>query len=123
MAATSTPLVWDFYREVSGAEGLGSCLEYFTEDAQSLYLADGLKTRLSFVEEGHWADAEPGSEITILADTPSLSAWDHALTGQLFGVGQRLSVDHKSHQNLAGGLSHAQIEVAQKALPGFLIVG
>ena len=87
MAATSSPLVWDFYREVSGAEGLGSCLEYFTEDSQSLYLADGLKTRLSFVEEGHWADAEPGSEITILADAPDLSAWDHALTGQLYGVG------------------------------------
>ena len=87
MAATPSPLVWDFYRAVDGAEGLGSCLEYFTEDAQSLYLADGLKTRLSFVEEGHWADATPGSEIEILADTPSLSAWDHALTGQLFGVG------------------------------------
>ena len=87
MAATTAPLVWDFYREVDGAEGLGSCLEYFTEDSQSLYLADGLKTRLALIEEGHWSEAEPGSEITILEDAPSLSAWDHALTGQLFGVG------------------------------------
>lgn len=87
MAATTTPLVWDFYREVSGASGLGSCLEYFTEDSQSLYLASGLKTRLAMVEDGHWEDAEPGAEIGILEDTPSLSAWDHALNGQLFGVG------------------------------------
>lgn len=87
MAATTTPLVWDFYREVSGASGLGSCLEYFTEDSQSLYLADGLATRLAMVEDGHWEDAVPGEEIVILSDTPSLSAWDHALNGQLFGVG------------------------------------
>ena len=87
MAATTSPLVWDFYREVEGAEGLGSCLEYFTTDSQSLYLADGLKTRLAMVEDGHWSDAEPGAEITILSDAPSLSAWDHALTGQLYGVG------------------------------------
>ena len=87
MSTTPSPLVWDFYREVSGAEGLGSCLEYFTEDSQSLYLADGLKTQLAVVDAGRWADAEPGDEITILEDAPTLSAWDHALTGQLFGVG------------------------------------
>lgn len=87
MAATTTPLVWDFWREVEGAEGLGAALEYFTEDSQSLYLAGGLKTRLAMVEDGHWSEAEPGAEITILSDTPSLSAWDHALTGQLYGVG------------------------------------
>lgn len=87
MAATTAPLVWDVYREVEGAEGLGSCLEYFTEDSQSLYLADGLKTRLAKIDAGHWSEAEPGAEITILEDTPERSAWDHALTGQLFGVG------------------------------------
>ena len=87
MAASPSPLVWDFYREVEGAEGLGSCLEYFTEDSQSLYLADGLKTQLAMVEDGHWSDAVPGDEITILEDTPTLSAWDHALNGQLYGVG------------------------------------
>ena len=87
MAATTAPLVWDFYREVEGAEGLGSCLEYFTEDSQSLYLADGLKTQLAMVEEGHWSDAEPGDEITILEAPLTASAWDHALTGQLYGVG------------------------------------
>lgn len=87
MAATTSPLVWDFYREVEGAAGLGSCLEYFTTDSQSLYLASGLKTRLAMVEDGHWSEAEPGSEITILEAPLSASAWDHALTGQLFGVG------------------------------------
>ena len=87
MSATTSPLVWDFYREVEGATGLGSCLEYFTTESQSLYLAGGLKTQLALIEDGHWSEAEPGDEITILTGTPTLSAWDHALTGQLYGVG------------------------------------
>ena len=87
MAATTVPLVWDFYRAVSGAEGLGAVVEYFTEDSQSLYLADGLKTRLAKIDEGHWSEATPGSEITILEDAPSLSAWKHPLNGQLYGSG------------------------------------
>lgn len=87
MSATTAPLVWDFYRAVDGAEGLGACVEYYTEESQSLYLADGLKTRLARVEDGHWSEAEPGDEITILDGEPQLSAWDHALNGQLFGVG------------------------------------
>ena len=89
MAATTMRLVWDFYRAVDGAKGLGSCLEYFTEDSQSLYLAGGLRTRLAVVDEGHWSDAEPGSEIEILADEPELSAWDHALMVELEAAGLR----------------------------------
>ena len=88
MAASPSPLVWDFYRAVPNAAGLGSCLEYYTEDAQSLYLADGLKTRLSKVHEGHWSDAGLSALEYDILDTPlTASAWDHALTGQLFGVG------------------------------------
>lgn len=88
MAASPAPLVWDFHRYVRGAAGLGSCLEYYTEDAQSLYLADGLKTRLQVVEEGHWSDSPLSEqEIEILDLNLSASAWDHALTGQLYGVG------------------------------------
>lgn len=87
MAQTNTPLVWDFYREVPSATSLGTCLEYYTGDAQSIYGGPFLYTRLSFVEDGHWADAELGSQKTITYMGPSVSAWDHALTGQLYGVG------------------------------------
>ena len=86
MAATTTPLVWDFYREVDGAEGLGSVVEYYDEQSQSLYLASGLKTTLATVEDGHWSEAEVGEEITLSEDDYTATAWDHPLTGQLFGV-------------------------------------
>ena len=86
MAATSNPLVWDFYRAVPDAEGLGTVTEYYDEWSQSLYLADGLKTQTAVVEDGHWSAAEPGPEITISADAFTLSAWDHPINGQLYGA-------------------------------------
>ena len=86
MAATNTPLVWDFYRAVPAAEGLGSVVEYYDEASQSLYLASGLKTQLATVEDGHWSEAEPGPEITISSETFTASAWDHPITGQLYGA-------------------------------------
>ena len=86
MAATTTPLVWDFYRAVDGAEGLGSVVEYYDEWSQSLYLASGLQTTTAVVEDGHWSDAEPGDEITLSDEDFTASAWDHPMTGQLFGT-------------------------------------
>ena len=87
MARTTTPLVWDFWREVEGADGLGAVVEFFSTDAQSLYLASGLQTQVSQVQDGHWSEAEPGPEIGLISGQPSASAWDHPSTGQLFGVG------------------------------------
>ena len=86
MAATQSPLVWDFYRAVPDAEGLGSVVEYYDEWSQSLYLASGLKTQLAVVEDGHWSESDPGPEQTISIDPYTATAWDHPLTGQLYGA-------------------------------------
>ena len=86
MAATSNPLVWEFYRAVPDAEGLGAVVEYYDEWSQSLYLASGLKTQTAVVSAGHWSAAVPGAEITISEDGFTLSAWDHPMTGQLDGA-------------------------------------
>lgn len=87
MAASPTPLVWDFYREVPGASGLGSVIEYFTEDAQSFYLDGGLQTRVSKVDAGHWSEAVPGEQIELIPTVPTATAWDHPASGHLYGVG------------------------------------
>ena len=86
MAATTTPLVWDFYRAVPDAEGLGSVVEYYDEWSQSLYLASGLKTQTAIAEDGHWSESDPGPEQTISSADYTASAWDHPLTGQLYGA-------------------------------------
>lgn len=84
MAATTQPLVWSFFRQVSGAEDLGAVVEYSTEETQSLYLADGLKTRTAQISEGHWSDATPGAEITVSADDFTAAGWDHPDPTQLY---------------------------------------
>lgn len=86
MASTTAPLVWDFYRAVPDAEGLGSVVEYYDETSQSLYLASGLKTQLAIIESGHWSESAPGDEITISSDAFTASAWDHPMSGQLYGT-------------------------------------
>ena len=91
MAATTTPLIWDVVDVLGGIEnaGLGALVDYFTEEYQLLYLAGGLKTMTGEVSEGHWKDASLDNthQIELLDGEPSLSAWDHPLNGELFGVG------------------------------------
>ncbi|MBR2583124.1 MAG: hypothetical protein IKD61_06995 [Oscillospiraceae bacterium] len=84
MAATTQPLVWAFYRQLSGADGLGGVVEYSDEETQSLYLADGLKTRTAQISEGHWSDATPGAEISVSADDFAAAGWDHPEPTQLY---------------------------------------
>lgn len=86
MAATTAPLVWDFYRAVDGAAGLGTVAEYDDESSQSIYLASGLQTRVAQISAGHWSDAEPGDEIEITPDDFDATAWDYPIVGQLFGT-------------------------------------
>ena len=86
MAATTQPLVWDFFRQVSGADGLGGVAEYDDESTQSLYLADGLKTRTAQISEGHWSDATPGEEITVSEDAFTATRWDQPAASWLYGA-------------------------------------
>lgn len=89
MAATTTPILWDCYRQLSGAEGLGACLEYYDTSAQSLYLAGGIQTRTGNVEDGHWSEQELGDEIEISDEVYEATAWDHPFTGLLVGCGDQ----------------------------------
>lgn len=86
MATTPTPLVWDFYRQVEGAKGLGGVAHYWDEMSQSLWLSSGIKTNVASVPEGHWETAT--IEDTIDVGTPKYDSLvlDHPYNGVLFGV-------------------------------------
>lgn len=87
MAASERPLVWDFYRKVDDVGRLGGTVHYYTEEAQSLFLQNGLSTRLTTVPEGHWEDTEWDLTQVITEDQYSTLRLDHAYNGTLFGVG------------------------------------
>lgn len=85
MATTPAPLVWDFYRAVPAA-GLGGTVHYYDEESQSLYLSEGLATRVATVEDGHWGEAVPGDVIQITDDQWTSLRLDHPSNGTLYGV-------------------------------------
>lgn len=86
MATTPHPLVWEFYRQVEGAEGLGGVAHYWDEDSQSLWLSSGIKTNVASVPEGHWETAEVEETINIGSPAYTSLELDHAYNGVLFGV-------------------------------------
>lgn len=90
MAASERPLVWDFYRAVGSASGLGGTVEYYEESGQSIWLdSQGLTTEITTVEEGHWDKAEWSEDIEIMSDDHSLLALDHPSNGVLYGAAVR----------------------------------
>lgn len=79
-------LVWDFYREVSGASEVGAVEHYYDEESQSLYLnaTGGLATQVAEVDNGHWVDSIPGNERIITDDTFEAIRLDHPSNGVLY---------------------------------------
>ncbi|MEG1758363.1 MAG: hypothetical protein RR235_07910 [Oscillospiraceae bacterium] len=85
MAASTAPLIWDFYRDV-GVGSPGGLVHYFDEDSQSLYLNTGIKTKTAKVPNGHWKTAVPGAAASVSAIAYSDLRLDHAANGTLYGV-------------------------------------
>lgn len=86
MAETPHPLIWTHLREVDGTTGLGGVVHYYDEEAQSLYLNNGLATSITVVSEGRWMDAVYSDEIRITDDPWDVLRWDHPSNGTLYGV-------------------------------------
>lgn len=86
MATTTSPLVWDFYREVEGPSGLGGVVHYYDEMSQSLWLSSKIMTNVANVLEGHWETTNVEDTIDIGTPSYNLLATDHAYNGVLFGV-------------------------------------
>lgn len=59
MSASAAPLIWDFYREIGNDTDakLGGVVHYYDEQAQDLFLNEGMKTRLTNPVGGSWESA------------------------------------------------------------------
>ena len=89
MAASTAPLVWDFYREIGMDVDVkvGGVVHFYDEQAQSLFLNDGLKTRTSTVSDGQWETAVMSEPSTFINTNPYTSlGLDHPCNGILYGV-------------------------------------
>lgn len=90
MAASTRPLVWDFYRAVGSASGLGGTVEYYEESGQSIWLdANGMATETTTVEDGHWDGTTWSEDIAILPDDHGALSLDHPSNGVLYGAALR----------------------------------
>lgn len=87
MAATPNPLVWDSYRELGASGSVGGVVHFYNEEAQSLYISEGLRTQLTTVPEGHWKDVSWSEEQQVNSTGFKDLALDHPYTGVLFGAG------------------------------------
>lgn len=86
MATTPRKYLWQFCtRRADDIEGLGGVAHYYTAEAQSLYLKDGISTKELAFEEGHWEDAVEGEEDNINTDEYTQLSFTHPATGSLYG--------------------------------------
>ena len=87
MATTPRPYLWESLQlRASDADGVGGIAHYFTEEAQSLYLHDGICSKELYITDGHWADLTAGSEVDFDTDEYNQMSWTHPATGALYGT-------------------------------------
>ena len=88
MAATASPLVWDFNRQLTNTEGanVGGVAHYYDGTAQTIFInANGMYTRLSTPTEGGW-EGNALSTPSQAVDQVIYSALgvDHPVNGTLY---------------------------------------
>ena len=84
---TPRPYLWQSLQlRASEADGVGGIAHYFDEEAQSLYLHDGICSKELYVESGHWEDLTAGSEVDFDTEEYSQMSWTHPATGSLYGT-------------------------------------
>ena len=86
MPTTPNPIDWEFVRNVGQAKNVGIVLHQYDTNSQSIYLKDGLKTKIATIDKGKWINAIPGEE-QIISDTSYYKiAFDQPFQNQLSGV-------------------------------------
>lgn len=87
MATTPRPYLWQSLQErASSVEGVGGIAHYFTEEAQSFYLKNGIAQTELDIEKGHWQELVPEAESLVSDDTFSQLSWHHPSMGTLYGT-------------------------------------
>lgn len=85
MASTPRPYLWKTcVKRADEVDGLGGIAHYFTKDAQSFYLHNGIAAKNMVVEDGHWEDATAGDEINFQTNPFTQMSMTHPSTGSLY---------------------------------------
>lgn len=87
MAEIPNPIVWDFWKQSSAADGVGGTVHYYDTAAQLIYLIGGIKTRTGTIEQGAWETNVWGLPVQEIDSTPyRILSLDHPSNGTLYGV-------------------------------------
>lgn len=78
------PLIWDYYRNAGTVSSTGAVVHYYEESAQSIYLQNGIATKITRVDDGHWSDSVWEDEFAIVDDAYTLLLADHPANGTLY---------------------------------------
>ena len=86
MATTPRPYLWQFcVKRAEGINSTGGVIEYFTGEAQSLYLHNGITEKDLTFSEGHWESAVASNENDLQTDAYSQMSLTHPATGSVYG--------------------------------------
>lgn len=84
---TPRAYLWEFnVKRAEDVDNTGGIAHYYTTEAQSLYLHNGIATKELEVNHGHWKYAIEGEEESITDDNYEQLSWCHPSTGALYGT-------------------------------------
>lgn len=87
MAATTRPIVWDFYREEIECEEIGGQIHYYDEWGQNLLItSEGLVTQVCKPAKGLWETTPLDPAVVINKEKYSKLRIDHPSNGTVYGV-------------------------------------
>ena len=86
MTSPRTYLWQSLQKRAENVEGVSGIAHYYTEEAQSFYLKDGLNGIDLDIEDGHWQELTAGDSIQVSDDDFSQLSWHHPSNGTLYGT-------------------------------------
>lgn len=87
MATTPRPYLWEFCtKRADVVDGLGGMAHYFTEDAQSFYLHNGISAKNMVVDDGQWDDATASEEVNFETNHFTQMSLTHPSTGSWYAT-------------------------------------
>lgn len=124
MAATSQPLIWDFYRqESSDAYDLGGVIHYYDENAQSIFLDvnGNLRTDVYYVDDGQWETSESYNSAiianisaTAISEVMHITGYDQLTVRTAIDLAHKKGYDSQEYANAVEVLSGGDASLASQ---------
>lgn len=87
MAATTKPILWDFYEVYSETSSLGGLIHYHDTTAQKIYVNNGIKTKVTTIVNGRWNGTIYENEIVLNEDAYNSISCDQTTNNEFHMVG------------------------------------